>query len=187
MSGRRLARTGLYLLALGAVAAGGCGETPRAPALRDDPVYQNEREGFRFLAPEGWRQRVRGEVQAGKVERERPLVEYRPTAASDGTAMLRVSLIDLAPSADVAAVVSAPSHSVEKWEPAGPPEEAAVGGAAGTRYAYTGRAGKGRLAKEVIAVRRGGRVYFFTALFDPKDADAREQLRRVVGSVIWKA
>jgi hypothetical protein len=163
----------------------GCGETPQAPPLRDDPVYQNDSEGFRFLAPEGWRQQYRRDVLPGKEERERMLVEYRATASPTAVGSLRVSRADLPPSADLAALVSAPSHSVERWAPAGEPEETKVGGQKAVRYSFTGRAGKGRLAKEVAAVRRGERVYLFTVIFDPKDNDARDVLRRVVSSVIW--
>jgi hypothetical protein len=176
--------TRLAGLALGLAFLGGCGETPRAPPLRDDPVYQNDREGFRFLVPEGWQQRISGDVP-GKADRERPLVEYRPIKAGEGPGSLRVSRIDLPPSADLGGQVAAPSHSVEKWVPVTAAEETAVGGQKGVRYSLTGRLGKGKLAKEVVAVRRGERVYLFTVIFEPKDNDAREALRRIIGSVTW--
>jgi hypothetical protein len=179
-------RTGITSLALILAPVGGCGDTPQAPVLRDDPVYQNDREGIRFLIPEGWQQRIRGEVGPGKAVREWPLVEYRPTKAGEGPGSFRVSRTDLPPSADLAALVSAPSHSVEKWVPTGEPEEMTVGGQKAVRYSFTGRVGKVRLAKEAVAVRRGDRVYLFTVLCDPKDNEARELLRRVLGSVVWK-
>ena len=46
------ARAGLALVL--AVAAAGCSDRPRAPRLSNDPVYQNDAIGLRFLAPEGW-------------------------------------------------------------------------------------------------------------------------------------
>jgi hypothetical protein len=178
-------RNGLSGLALVVALLAGCGETPQAPPLRDDPVYQNDSEGFRFLAPEGWRQQYRRDVLPGKEDRERMLVEYRATTSPTAAGSLRVSRVDLPPSADLAAVVSAPSHSVEKWVPAGEPDEMNVGGQKAVRYSFTGRLGKVKLAKEAVTVRRGERVYLFTLLFDPKDNEARDLLRRVIGSVIW--
>ena len=179
----RTAHAALIFLSASVVA--GCNTRPRAPALRDDPVYQNDREGFRFLAPEGWRQNTRGDVPPGKAEKERTLVDYRPTAGPSG-ASLRVSLADLPDSTDLATHLAGPSYGADKWRPAGRPEETAVGSATGTRYSFSGRVSKDEVAKEVVAVRRGGRVYFFTALYAPKDVEVRDQLRRVVSSVVWK-
>jgi hypothetical protein len=173
------------LLLLSASLLAGCNTRPRAPALRDDPVYQNDREGFRFLAPEGWTQAARTEVPPGKVKAETPLVDYRRTKG-EGRAALRVSLADLPDSTDLGKYLAGPSYGVDKWAPAGPPEEVSAGSATGTRYAFSGRVGKEEVAKEVVAVRRGGRVYFFAALYAPKDVEVRDQLRRVVSSVVWK-
>jgi hypothetical protein len=169
-----------------AAALCGCDSAaPRAPALRDDPVFQSDREGIRFLAPEGWRQNIRGEPPPGPTEKERPLVEYARMSGGAG-ASLRVSLRDVPPSENLAEYLAGPSFSVKRWAQTGPEEEAAVGSATGTRYVFRGKAGNVELTKEVVAVRRGERVYFFTALYAPKDTEVREQLRRVVGSVIWK-
>ena len=78
----------------------GCTPRPSAPALRDDPVYQNDREGFHFLAPEGWQQSVRSDIPPGKVDKERPLVNYqRNTGVTP--ASIRVSLADLPASTDI--------------------------------------------------------------------------------------
>lgn len=167
----------------------GCHERPRAPVLRDDPVYQNDREGIRFLAPDGWGQTLRGEVPRGKVEKERTLVDYRrpiegPTP--ERPASLRVSLVDLPPSTDLAAFLAKRAYSIARWRLAGPVEEATVGTLSGQRYYFLGQSDRGELAREVVAVRRGERVYFFTAVFEPKDTEVRDQLRRVVASVIWK-
>src|SRR5262245_64118678 len=87
---RRWAAVGLLLLLLG------CAPRPRAPALLDEPVYQNEREGFRFLVPEGWKQYARSEAPPGKGERERLLVLYRRLTPGP-EATLEVTRADLPP------------------------------------------------------------------------------------------
>src|SRR5262249_3940720 len=129
------------LLLLGASLLAGCQPRASAPALSDDPVYQNDREGFRFLAPDGWTQNSRADLPPGKAEKERTLVDYRPTAGASG-ASLRVSLADLPDSTDLEKYLAGPSYGADKWRPAGRPEETAVGSATGTRYAFSGRVGK---------------------------------------------
>jgi hypothetical protein len=164
---------------------GGCDSRPRAPVLSDDPVYQNDREGFRFLVPDGWSQSTRSDVPRGKHEIEMPLVAYNRQDRSSFTSF-RVSLIDLSTSADLAAHVSAPSYGVDKWTSTGRPEEVTIGSVSGVRYSLRGRSGKAEVIKEVVCVRRGERVYFFTSMFPPVETDVRDQLRKVVESTIWK-
>jgi hypothetical protein len=65
------------VLALALLALAGCQRPPRAPALVNEPVYQDSREGFRFLVPDGSVQEARGEMPPAPVEDERMLVEYR--------------------------------------------------------------------------------------------------------------
>ncbi|MFO0841896.1 MAG: hypothetical protein U0797_05775 [Gemmataceae bacterium] len=173
------------VLILGAVLFPGCEPRPRAPALTNDPVFVSEQEGFRFLAPDDWSQGVRGDIPPGKADKERPLVEFSRMSGGP-PASLRVSLADLPPSTDLAAYLAGPSFSAERWAPTEAAVDAPVGSASGVRYAFKARVGKGEMVKEVVAVRRGERVYFFTALYTPKDTEVREQLRRVVGSVVWK-
>lgn len=163
----------------------GCQSRPSAPVLRDDPVYRNDREGLRFLAPEGWRQRVNADTPPGPITKDRTIVEYRPSAGSS-QGVLGVALIDLPPQADLAAHCAGASHSVKQWSATAAPQAAKVGSRMGTRYSFSGTAGKSVMNKEVVAVRHGERVYLFTALFGGKDTEARDQLRRVIASVIWK-
>jgi hypothetical protein len=180
-----LLSAGVLLVAGWTFLLAGCEKRPRAPALRDDPVYQSDSEGFRFLAPQGWTQSTRAEVPPGKVTTEFPLVQYRPLKGPAG-ASFRVSLIDMSRSADLAAHLAGPSYGVTTWRQTGPPEEIAVGSASAVRHSFTGRAGKQDVVKEVVCVRRGERVYLFTALYPAKDTEVRDQLRRVVESIIWK-
>lgn len=171
-------------LALFLLLSAGCSQRPHAPALGDDPVYQNSREGFRFLAPEGWVQRARAEVPPGKAEKERLLVEYQ-RARGGKLALLEVSLADLPSSTDLVDYLAGPADGVERWRPVGSPEKLEIGGAEATRMTFTGRLGKEDLTWEVVAFRRGERVYFFVGLFTSADTKARDDLRRVVESTLW--
>jgi hypothetical protein len=62
----------------------------------------------------------------------------------------------------------------------------AAGNTQGVRVTLAGRAGNEGTQRDVVAVRRGGRVYFFTLLAAPADTTARDQTRQAVGSLLWK-
>jgi hypothetical protein len=174
-------RAGLAALAF---LLAGCGARPRAPALQSGPLYQNEREGFRFLAPEGWVQRARAELPAGPFEREELLVAY--SRVSDRPASFEVSLADLPEGADLRKfLTAAPSEGV-RWRAKGAPEPVTVNGVSAKRFALAGGAGKGEQVKEVVAFRRGGRVYFFAGVFAAGDPATRDEVRRAVNTVVWK-
>ena len=67
-----------------------------------------------------------------------------------------------------------------------PPAEAcSVGSRRGKRFILSGKGPDGQWVREVAAVRRDGRVYFFTATFGPKDGDTRDQVRKTLAGVSW--
>lgn len=171
------------LLAGALLLADGCQPKPKAPALIDEPVYQSD-EGFRFLVPEGWIMCARGSVPPGPVEKERLLVQYR-RIGGDSNATLEVSLIDLPEDVDPAGYLSNPSFSAHQWKQTGKAESVEAGGERGMRYRFRGSVSSKELDKEVTAFRRGGRFYFFTVLYSPKDTAAPEQVRRLIGRLEW--
>ena len=158
---------------------------PRAPALKDEPVYQNSREGFRFLVPEGWTQYARGEVPPGKVQDERILVEYK-LLTSEKPAALQVTRLDRPESLSLDDCLSACSFGIENWRRKSPPEPLAINGVEASRVVFISRLDKEEETREVVVFRRGERVYFFTGIFPSSDSKAREQVRRAVESIIWK-
>jgi hypothetical protein len=167
------------------VVLAGCGrDRPHAPALRDEPVYQNDREGFRFLVPDGWTQVARGELPPGRADSERMLVEYRLYGA-DKPASLQVTARDFDPGTDLKAYL-ATRTSGETWRPKGPAETLEVDGTPATRVVLTGRPGNEDTTHDVLACRRGDRVYFFTGVFSSGDSTARDQVRRAVQGIVWK-
>lgn len=176
-------RLGIAVLA--ALVAPGCGDQPQAPVLRNEPVYENDVEGFRFLAPEGWQQHAKVNAPPGKLEQERLLVQYVRLSSEKGAA-LDVSMADLPATTDRAVYLARPSGGVKSWRLKPPVESLHVNGAAAERFTFTGLVAKVDTTKEVVAFRRGERVYFFTAYFATGDDKAREQVRRVVESTLWK-
>jgi hypothetical protein len=162
-----------------------CSHRPRAPALRDEPVYQNSQAGFRFLVPEGWTQTARAEAPPGKAESERMLVEYKLLTAAEPAA-LEVSLIDLPTATEVNHYLTSHPFSGEGWVARSQPQPCEINGVAAVRVELGNRNVRSKTTREVVYFQRGERVYFFTGIFAPTDASAREQVRRAVESIIWK-
>jgi hypothetical protein len=172
------------LAALGALAPAGCGNRPRAPALQDEPVYQNDREGFRFLVPDGWTQHARAELPPGPAEQERILVEYQRLQA-DKPNVFRVSLIDLPESKNLE------QYLRSRWpgqplQPEGAPEPVEVDGVTGSHWVFRAVEGGQVLREDVYVFRREARVYLFSGIYPPDDAPPRQEVRRTVEGIRWK-
>src|SRR5262249_23226620 len=136
----------------------GCGSSrPRAPALQDEPVFENKQEGLRFLAPNGWKMRARTEVPAGKLTAERLLVEYQ-NLNPDRPANLEVIMADVSPSIGLPECAESRGQAPEEWRKTGS-ESLEVGGLPAVRVTFADsmeRPGKAeRAVKEIVAVRRG--------------------------------
>lgn len=158
----------------------GCNERPKAPALGNDPVYHNSHEGFRFVAPEGWTQTASANFPDEAIDKERMLVRYEGRTG-DSPAALEVSCIKLPESADLDAILDAPSHSISNWHREGAAKSIQIHDEPASRYIFLSN----KTAKEVVVFRRGGRVYFFTTVYAAHDAKSRDLARQAVESVVW--
>jgi len=161
----------------------GCDERPRAPSLQNEPVYQNSREGFRFMVPEGWTLHARGELPSGQLDRERMLVSYE-LLQTDKPATFQITAADLAADTDLKKYLSGTAFGIVDWQLKSPPEDLDIDNQRANRYTFGRRIGPE--VREVVAFRRGERVYFFTAMFPKSDTKAREQIRRAIESLVWK-
>lgn len=177
---RRLLGLGLLLVLL----LSGCSRRPSAPALEDEPVYRNTQEGFRLLAPEGWTIRARAALPAGKLEREHLLVRYERTDPRHA-AFFEVTAVDLDPAVSLEGYLAGPSYGVQRWQPQGSPQPVEIADVSGQRFDFAGTIDRHRMLKEVVAVRKGPRVYFFSAVFQAGDTASRDQIRDAVASLLW--
>jgi hypothetical protein len=164
---------------------GGCGPGPKAPALRDSAVYQNNREGFRFLVPDGWLQSANAQLPEEDLEGEVLLVQYKMRTPGMG-ASVEVLCFDEDQPSDLHQYHAGPSHGTTRWKSAQPAEDLEINGTSSQRFVYTAKISGKEMTKEVAAFRRGKRVYSFIGLFWSSDDNAREQLRRAVNSIIWR-
>ncbi len=159
--------------------AAGCKERPQAPALRDEPVYDNPLAGLRFLAPNNWTQVARSDKPPPGAG-ERLLVRFQ-APPSVTHAFFEVTVDDQPATEDIVALLRQPSHSAAGWEPIGTPTPLTVGGTPATRYTLKSK----ETTKESVAVRRDGRLFLFTLIAPASDAESREQIRQVISGVKW--
>jgi hypothetical protein len=178
-SGGRIC-TALVLAAL----ASGCTSRPSAPALDNDPIYKNQRAGFRFSRPEGWQQWARGDVPPGKIDGERLLVEYK-SLSGDKPATLEVSVASVDPTASLSEFVTRSTLTGEDWRLKGPGENFKINGEPAVRIIYAMRADNKEMVREIVAFRRGERVYFFKGFYEGSDSAARREIRSAVDTVVW--
>jgi hypothetical protein len=178
--GRRVARAVIPLLP---VLIASCGDTPRAPDLRNDPIYQNSEEGLRFRVPDGWSQFASARVPPGTATVERMLVEYM-VPQSDRPATLRVTIIDLPATENIDDYLA--GRPGEKWEIKSTAEPIVADGVPGTRTLLAAKGKTGSRLQEVYAFRRGPRVYLFNAILFESETKAQQQVRRMIESLGWK-
>jgi hypothetical protein len=162
----------------------GCGSRPRAPALQDGSVYQNDREGFRFLVPDGWVQQAKANVPDDKLDQERLLVLYRSFKTSP-PGSLEVTAMDLPADVDLAEFLQGRPSGGQNWRLDGDPEALSINGVDATLFKLQGVKRPSSLAREVVTFRRGGRVYFLTSTFSANDIVRRDQARGAAASVQW--
>jgi hypothetical protein len=105
-----------------------------------------------------------------------------------GPAFFRASMLDLAEDANLATYLREKPPGPENWHATGATETLQVGGQPATRVTFTGiweEGEKEEVVKEVVAVRRGGRVYFFTGIYPAANRNVQTIIRTAVASVVW--
>jgi hypothetical protein len=181
-------RTAAWIGFLAALTVAACDRQPHAPPLVQGlAVYHDAREGFRFEPPPGWFQQVRAHPP-GRRGMEDLLVKYRSLASGD-PGQFRVTMMDMPDPAGVPDYLAGRPPGEEEWRIDSRREETQVGGRRATRVTYRGTweedEGRKPVIKEVVAVPKGSRVYFFTGIFAAGDKAALETVRKAVASVAW--
>lgn len=167
---------------------------------RKQPIYQDS-QGFRFTAPQGWVERVRGEsMPTGASHRnsdvplpplgvpgnrpERLLVRY-DRALAGHHAWLRVTVADVPASMPLKACLSTrlPGRG---WKRESQEENLEVSGLPAARITFAGRWHDQDYLCETVAVRKEESVYLISASFPASDTTAREQVGQAVASAAWQ-
>lgn len=171
-------------LLLAALVGAGCSDRPKALPLAYEAVYQNDKIGLRFLAPEGWTIVMRSELPSGALPKPVVLVGY-VQSKGDKPAEFQLLAADLPEDKDLGVFLTEYRIGADKWMPNKAGEPVTVNGTAGTRYVMTRGTGKNEFRREATAFRRGGRAYFFIITFGAADPDRRDQAHKSVESAVW--
>jgi len=164
-----------------------------------EPVYEDG-QGFRFVPPPGWVERARGDAMpAGASHKqqnlplpplglpgqqpERLLVRY-DRISTGHHAWLRVSVADVPSRTTLKACLSTrlPGRGWKRESE----QSLEVSGLPAARNAFVGRWYDQDFLCETVAVRKGEKVYLFSAAFPASDDAAREQVRQAVLRASWQ-
>ena len=179
-SSRSCRLLGLMLLAV----TPGCSKHPRAPSLAPETVYQNDKIGLRFLAPDGWPMAARADLPAGALTKPIVLVTYLQSQASR-PAEFQLMAVDLPVDTDLAQYLAEHQIGSGKWAINQAPESVTIHGETAVRYAMSRGSAKSEVRREATVFRRGGRAFFFIVTFGTTDTERRDQVRKSVESVTW--
>jgi hypothetical protein len=166
------------------------------------PLVYEDNEGFRFVPPPGWVERARGDAMPpGSSNRqqnlplpplgipghpqERFLVRYDRISTGQH-AWLRVTVADLPSSTPLKTCLSTRLPPGRGWKRESEEESLEVSGLPAARIAFAGRWSDQDYLCETFAVRKGNKVYLFSAAFPLSDNTAREQVRQAVLQATWK-
>ncbi|MBC7816892.1 MAG: hypothetical protein IAG10_08405 [Planctomycetaceae bacterium] len=162
----------------------GCDSAPRAPLLRDSPVYHSESEGFRFRVPEGWSQSANSVLPAGDLPGDIFLTRYQVKTTEGGASMQIICSNDIAVE-QLEKHWSGPAFGVAAWKVEESLQKVNAGPVAGERIVYSGLQGGKTLMKHVTCLHKNKRLYSFVGLYWQNDVFARQQIERALESLIW--
>lgn len=167
---------------------------------RKQPLYEDG-EGFRFDPPPGWVERVRSESMPSRSGRrqenlplpplgatgdrqERFLVRYDRISTGQH-AWLRVTVADLSSTPPLQTYLSV-CQPGRGWKREAEAENLEVSGLPAARIAFRGRWYDRDYLCETTAVRRGEKVYLFSAAFQASDVTGRELVRQAILRASWQ-
>jgi hypothetical protein len=164
------------------------------------PVYEDG-QGFRFVPPPGWVERARDDAMPAKVGHrqenlplppldvsghppERFLVRY-DRISTGHHAWLRVTIAELPSSTPIKTCLTTrlPGRG---WKRESEGESLEVNGLPAACIAFVGRWYDQDYLCETVAVRKGEKIYLFSAAFPASNDTAREQVRQAVLRASWQ-
>lgn len=160
-----------------------CADRPKAPPLTTEAVFQDDRIGLRFLVPAGWAIQSRTAIPDGPLNRTIVVASYRRMAGAK-PATFEVLAMSPPPDADPERYLAEHGPGSEKWV-RGSPANLAAEGAGPVRFVQVREPGKGDARRDVVADRRGDRLYYFVLTAPANDAEARAAVRTTIDSITW--
>ncbi|OWK46367.1 hypothetical protein [Fimbriiglobus ruber] len=186
-SASRFSSPSIWYLVVFAVAAacGGCDPAkPRAPALVNEAVYQNNDIGLRFMTPEGWTVYSKSVLPTGPLKRPLQLVAYMHVEG-DSKTDFELYALTMPNGKDLLAYLSENPVGPEKWTIQSPPTPQTIDGVVATRSTLVAKHGRADVRRDLVWANHNGRTLMFSITSPASDAQAREQAARSIASVTW--
>ena len=176
----------MALLFVGCVTLlGGCQETPRAPALANETVYQNDTIGLVFVTPEGWSLYAKTSLPPGALNRPIRLTAYT-RSVDKFHAEFELYAVDVPPSQDVLEYLGTHKIGPDTWTPKGKPTPETINGVPATRSILAGVKVSTKMRREIIAFPRGDRQFLIVFTHHDADTQSRDQAQKAIESIKWK-
>ena len=122
----------------------GCAERPKRSPLVNDTVYQNDRVGLRFLAPDGWALVSRPSLPSSPLPKPIILVGYH-LSKGENHSELEVLAADLAEDEDLGRFLVEHRIGAAIWTLKPPAEPVSINGVDATRHTLTRQDKKGEM------------------------------------------
>jgi len=160
---------------------------PGRPLLEQSgPEFRDDQVGLRFDPPVNWSMQSRATAPPDKEGNERTLVKYKRLIAGLKPGWLRVGVASADPNKSLEDLVKARLPGAE-WKLAGPPEPIMIKGVPAVRATFSGMMNPEQTAArpfrtEIVGVRRGMLVIFFSGTYEADDPKCQERIRKAVAS-----
>ena len=171
----------IVLVALSA----GCQDGPRAPALANETVYQNDAVGIAYVTTEGWTLFAKTTLPPGPLNRPIRLTAYG-RSAEKFHAEFELYAIDVPPGTDLPDYLTAHKIGPDVWTAIGKPSALTVRGVPATRFAFAGVKADAKKRRDIVSFPRGDRQFLIAFTHHEDDVQARDQAQKAIDSVTWK-
>ncbi len=156
------------------------------PMLKSDgPEFHDTQVGLRFTAPKRWSMQARTTEAPQAHERDRVLVKYKRILPNLPAAWFRVHVVDTPPDKPIEQIV-AERNPGNDWKTKGEVEKLTVAGQPAARILYGGIYEQFPSLREMVAVRRGGQVFYFVSTYRVADRNAEETTRQLLTTVLFE-
>ncbi len=172
---------------------------PGRPLLsQGDPTFSDHQEtftdrqvGVQFLPPVNWSMQVRSTESPREHKPERTVVKYKRLIPGLEVAWLKLSVADATGDESPAELLKKRKPPEEDWRVTKPVEDGlTVGGRPAARVTFGGpfdpdEKGTRDFTCEVVAVRSGPRVFYFSGTYATADPKGQKRIRTALDSVTF--
>jgi len=159
--------------------------TEKRPLLvSDQKEFHDAQLGLRFTPPPKWSMQLQTTEATGDHRPDRMVVKYKRVLPKLSAAWFRVEVAD-APAGEDVGESLAKRQAGKDWKSKGDVSTTTVSGLPAAKILYGGTYDGFPSLREIVAVRRGGQVFYFVSTYQFADKQAQEQTRQTLQTVLF--